>query len=123
MPLPIAHRSAEGVQVGAGELVRVSRDFRWAGADGGVGRSGSARLSEFIPSGLAMKLEMIRFAANEGALLDHWYRDVVPSVSPGGARRGSGGADSPTLRSCSTRFSLLPLALPTPWVSSSRHSP
>ncbi|KAM0750306.1 nucleotide-binding domain-containing protein [Meredithblackwellia eburnea MCA 4105] len=37
------------------------------------------RLRELIPSGLAMTLPAIKFAANEEDLLNHWFKDVVTS--------------------------------------------
>lgn len=41
----------------------------------------SKRLSELIPSGLAIPLKGTRrFAHSEEQLLGHWYKDVVPNV-------------------------------------------
>lgn len=41
----------------------------------------SKRLTELIPSGLAIKLPATRYEENEEGLHGHWYKDVVPYVS------------------------------------------
>ncbi|KAI9633475.1 D-amino acid oxidase [Dioszegia hungarica] len=39
---------------------------------------GFKRLSELIPSGLALSLPITRYAATEAGLHKHWYKNVVP---------------------------------------------
>ncbi|GAA5964453.1 hypothetical protein JCM3765_006285 [Sporobolomyces pararoseus] len=59
------------------------------------------RLSEFIPSGLAIALKGTRrFAQNEEQLLGHWYKDVVPRyrrLSPSECPEGAVGVEFDTL--------------------------
>lgn len=42
---------------------------------------GLARLRELIPTGLAMPLPIVRYAATEEGLHKHWYKDVADDVS------------------------------------------